>query len=65
MAHLLGNLGYLILHHLLVNGHSFEFSSQLTDRLTQRLISLGLGRYKALHKTLQIGFGLGWFLLGK
>ena len=59
MAHLLRNLGYLIFHHLLVSGHSFEFSSQLTDRLIQRLISLGLDRYEALYKTLQIGFGMG------
>ena len=43
---------------LLMGGHSLKLGGQLIDRLTKSFISLGLGHYKALHKTLQVEFGL-------
>ena len=58
MAHLLRNLSYLVLHHLLVSGHGLKFEIQLGDRLTKGFIGLCLGGYEALHEALQIRLGL-------
>jgi len=35
-----------------------KLGGQLIGRLTKSFISFGLGCYEALHKTLQVGFGL-------
>ena len=50
MADLLGYLGDLSVHRLLVGGRRIEFGVQLVDRLVKCLIGLGLGYDKALMR---------------
>ena len=54
VAHLLGNLGYLCVHRFLMDGHSIYPGGQLMDGLLKSLIGRSLGRYEALHTTLQV-----------
>jgi len=50
VADLLGYLGDLSVHRLLVGGRRIEFGVQLVDRLVKCLIGLGLGYDKALMR---------------
>jgi len=58
MADLLGYLGDLSVHHLLMGCHSLQLKGQLVDQLSKRFINLGLTLNKVLHKTLQFRFWL-------
>jgi len=68
MNNLLGYLGDLGIHRLLVRGHSVELGIQLINRLTKNLISLSLCRDETLHDALQVRLGLrrwrGWVIWG-
>ena len=52
MAHLLSYLGDLIIHTLLVGGHSIKLGIQLINQLTKNFISLGLRHDATLRETL-------------
>jgi len=54
VADLLGYLGYLSVHRLLVGGHSIKLGGQLIDRRTKSFIGLSLSYYELLHETLQV-----------
>ena len=54
MADLLGYLGDLSVHRVLVGGHRIELRVQLVDGLVKFLVILGLGSDKALHEAFQV-----------
>ena len=58
MTGLLGDLGDLSVHYLLMGGYNVKFGGRLTNELAKGLIGLDLARYEALHKTLQVRFRL-------
>jgi len=58
MADLLSYMLDLSVHRLLVGGHSDKLGGQLVDGHTKSFISLGLGCYEVLHRTVQVKFGL-------
>ena len=58
MVDRLGGLGSRGVYCFLTRGHSLKLESKLIDPLTKSFINVGLGSYEALHKTLQVGFGL-------
>lgn len=51
MVDQLGYLDDLSVHRLLMGRHTIELGCQLVYRLTKSFVSLGLGRYEALHET--------------
>ena len=53
VVHLLGNLSNLCVHRFLMGGYGIDRGGQLMDGLLKSLIGRSLGRYEALHKTLQ------------
>jgi len=54
VADLLGYLGDLSVHRLLVGGHRIELGIQVVDGLIKCLIGLGLGSDKELCEALQV-----------
>jgi len=52
VAHLLSYLGDLIIHRLLMGGHSVELNVELIDRLTKNFIGLSLCHNEMLHDAL-------------
>jgi len=54
VADLLGYLGDLSVHRLLMGGHRIEHGVQLVDGLVKCLIGLRLGSDKALCKAFQV-----------
>jgi len=54
VADLLGYLGDLSVHCLLVGGYRIELGVQLVDGLVKCLIGVGLGSDKALYEAFQV-----------
>ena len=60
MANLLGYLGNMSIHRLLMGGHSIKLRGWLGNGLTKGLIGLGLSCYEILYEALQVRIGLKW-----
>lgn len=61
MADLLGDLGDLGVHRLLVGSHSIEFGAQLVKGGIESFIGFGLGDNELLHEALKVGLGFRWW----
>jgi len=56
MANLLGYLGDLSIHRLLMGCHSIKLGGKLIDGRTQYFIGLGLYHYELRYHILQVGY---------